>query len=516
MPNTNSENTKRIAKNTMMLYVRMLFSLLVSLYTSRVILNTLGVEDYGIQSAVGGFVAMFSLLSTSLSSANSRFLTFELGKGDKESLKQVFSTSLLIHICLALVVFVAIETFGVWFLNNQMDNIPVARLNAANWLLQFSVVSFMLGLISVPYNSCLISHEKMGVFAMVGIVDIVMRLCVVLSLRVLPASADKLIAYAFMLMCWQIALQMFYFYYCSRHFEECRAKPALYKAKLKSITNFAGWNFIGCTAGLLKTSGVDLLLFQFFGPVLTAAKSVSRAVNSAIGAFAGNFMTALVPQITKSYAAGDLKYTFSLVERGSRFSFYVMMFFAIPVMFETEFVLTLWLEEYPSHSVAFVRLVLALSLVEILSNTLINLQNATGRIRNYQLAIGGTLLMNFPLSYIALELGCPPESTIIVAVFVGVCCLLLRLLFLRKMVGLSVSGYLKNVCLNVATVAALTVAPTSIVYTLIPEQGWLQFICVGSASVLASILSILYVGCSSNERQFIIEKMCNLKNKLVP
>ena len=338
-------NTKRIAKNTMMLYIRMLFGMLVSLYTSRVVLSTLGVEDFGIQGAVGGFVAMFSLISGSLSSSVSRFLTFELGKGDKESLKQVFSTSLLIHIGLAIIVFLCIETFGVWFLNNRMDNIPVDRLYAANCLLQFSVVSFMLGLISVPYNASLISHEKMDVFAMVGIVDIVMRLFIVLSLKLLPADVDKLIIYALMGMCWSFALRVFYLYYCSRHFEECKAKPVLYKAKLKSMTGFATWNFIGCTAGLLKTSGVDLLLFQFFGPVLTAAKSISGTVNGAITAFAGNFMTALVPQITKSYAAGDLKYTFSLVERGSRFSYYVMMFFAIPMMFETEFVLKIWLKE---------------------------------------------------------------------------------------------------------------------------------------------------------------------------
>ena len=509
------ENTKRIAKNTMMLYVRLLFGMLVSLYTSRVVLSTLGVEDFGIQGAVGGFVAMFSLISSSLSSSVSRFLTFELGKGDKESLKQVFSTSLLIHIALAIIVFLCIETFGVWFLNNRMDNIPVDRLYAANCLLQFSVVSFMLGLVSVPYNASLISHEKMDVFAMVGIVDIVMKLFIVLSLKLLPADVDKLIIYALMGMCWSLTMQAFYFYYCSRHFEECKAKPVLYKSKLKSMTGFATWNFIGCTAGLLKTSGVDLLLFQFFGPVLTAAKSISGTVNNAITAFAGNFMTALVPQITKSYAAGDLKYTLSLVERGSRFSFYVMMFFAIPMMFETEFVLTIWLKEYPQFSVIFVRLILALSLLEILSNTLINLQNATGKIRNYQLAVGTTLLMNFPLSYVALELGYPPESTIIVALFVGVCCLLLRLSFLRKSVGLSMSGYLRNVCLNVLVVTILTVIPTYIIYKLIPDMGWFQFIAVGTTSVVSSILSILYVGCMPNERQFFIAKVCALKSKIM-
>ena len=508
-------NTKRIAKNTMMLYVRMLFGMLVSLYTSRVVLSTLGVEDFGIQGAVGGFVAMFSLISGSLSSSVSRFLTFELGKGDKESLKQVFSTSLLIHIGLAIIVFLCIETFGVWFLNNRMDNIPVDRLYAANCLLQFSVVTFMLRLISVPYRAILVSYERMGIFATIGIIDIIARLCMVLFLQLLPSGVDKLITYAFMGLCWSLLVQIFYLHYCGNHFDECKAKPALYKAKMKSMTGFATWNFIGCIAGLLKTSGVDLLLFQFFGPVLTAAKNISGSVNGAVGAFASNFMTALVPQITKSYAAGNLAYTFLLVERGSRFSYYVMMIFAIPIIFETEFLLTMWLKEYPEHSVNFVRLVLILSLIEILSNTLINLQTATGRIRNYQIVVGGMLLMNFPLSYIVLEFGCSPESTLIVAILVGICCLVLRLLFLRKMVGLSMMAYLKNVCLNVLAVSILTVMPTYVIYKLIPDMGWFQFIAVGMTSVVSSILSILYIGCTSNERQFFIAKACALKNRLV-
>ena len=515
MSNNHSEDNKRIAKNTVMLYGRMLFGMFVSLYTSRVVLNVLGVEDFGIQGAVGGLMGMFSLISSSLSSSVSRFLTFELGRGDKESLKQVFSTSLLIHIGLAMIIFLSIEIFGVWFLNNCMDNIPADRLYAANWLLQFSVLSFMLGLISVPYNATLISHEKMDVFAAVGVTDIVMKLCMVLALQVLPTGVDKLIIYALMGLCWGIAIQTFYFYYCGKHFKECRVKPIIYKSKLKEMTGFAGWNFIGCAAFFLKTSGVDLLIFQFFGPALTAAKSISSSVNGAVCSFAGNFMTALVPQITKSYAAGDLMYTFSLVERGSRFSFYVMMFFAVPILFETEFLLTIWLKNYPDYCVTFVRLVLILSLIEILSNTLINLQLATGEIRNYQIAVGGMLLMNFPLSYIALELGYPPESTFVVAIFVGICCLLLRLLFLRKMTGLSMSSYLKNVCLNVINVTFLTIIPTFIVYKLIPESGWMQFLGVGCVSVISSLITILYVGCTTNERKFIIAKANVFKKKFV-
>lgn len=512
---SHSENNKRIAKNTLMLYGRMLFGMFVSLYTSRVVLNVLGVEDYGIYGAVGGFVGMFSLISGSLSSSVSRFLTFELGRGDKESLKQAFSTSLLIHISLALVILLLSETFGVWFLNNRMENIPADRLYAANWLLQFSVASFILGTLSVPYNAALISREKMDVFAAVGVTDIIMKFCIVLALQLFPYNVDKLIIYALMGLCWSLVVQFFYIFYCGKHFDECRVKPLIYRSKLKDMTGFASWTFIGCAADLLKGAGVDLLLFQFFGPIVMAAKTISGSVNKAVSSFASNFMTALTPQIIKSYAARDLKYTLSLVERGSRFSFYVMMVFVMPIIFETEFILKIWLKTYPEHCVNFVRLVLVISLIEILSSTLIKLQTATGKIRNYQLVVGGMLLMNFPLSYMVLNWGCQPEATLIVAILLGICCLLLRLLFLKKMVGLSIYVYLKNVCLNVLIVTLFTAIPTFVVFKLMHDSGLIKFVLVVSVSVFSSLLSILFAGCTKNERNFIVSKMYVLKKKFL-
>lgn len=426
--NQTAENTKRIAKNTLMLYVRMLFGMLVSLYTSRVVLNTLGVEDYGIHNVVGGFVAMFSLISSSLSSASSRFLTFELGKGNMEQLKRVFSTSLLIHIALAIIVFVLLETVGVWFLNARMT-IPAERLYAANWVFQASIVSFILGLISVSYNASIVSHEHMGVFALIGMSNVFLNLGIVLFLAYSPWAFDKLIVYSLLLLFVGICTQCIYFYYCRKHFEECRLRLNVDKKTWKEMGSFAGWNFIGCTAGLLKDQGVNLLLNLFVGPILNAARGIAVAVNNAVSAFAGNFMIAVNPQITKSYAAGDRLYMFNLVERGSRFSFYIIFILAMPILFETEFVLTLWLKQYPEHTVNFVRFVLLLTLCDTLSNTLITLQCATGKIRNYQIVVGGMLLMNFPLSYICLKMNMQPESIYIVALFVSVVCLILRLWF---------------------------------------------------------------------------------------
>lgn len=506
-----SENTKRIAKNTLMLYGRMLFSMVVSLYTSRVVLNTLGVVDYGIYGVVGGFVAMFSLISSSLSSAVSRFLTFELGRCDKDRLSKAFSTSLLIHIVLAVVVFVIAETVGVWFVNNKMT-IPADRLYAANWVFQASILSFMFGLFSVPYNASIVSHERMSAFAYIGILDTTLKLLVVLFIAHCKWYFDKLIVYSLLLVAVSVSLQFIYLMYCRKHFEECRLRVSFDKEFWKEISAFAGWNFIGCAAGILKDQGSNVLLNIFVGPLINASRSIASSVTGAVAGFAGNFMAALNPQITKSYACGDLIYAHYLVERGSRFSFYILMSLTIPILLETEFVLTIWLKQYPLHSISFVRLVLSLTLIDILSQTLITLQNATGKIRTYQLVVGGILLLNFPLSYVCLKAGFAPESTYIVAIIVAIVCLISRLFFLRKSANLSMSGFLKRVVLNVAMVLACSITVPLVIHELMP-YGWERFLVVGTASVIMSAISVLFVGCNRSERSFIIRKAISIKEK---
>lgn len=508
-----SENTKRIAKNTLMLYGRMMFGMIVSLYTSRVVLNTLGVVDYGIYGVVGGFVSMFSLISSSLSSAVSRFLTFELGKCDKARLEKAFSTSLMIHFVLALIVLLVAETVGLWFVNNKLT-IPENRIFAANWVFQASIVSFIFGLFSVPYNASIVSHEKMSAFAYIGVLDMILRLLIVLFIAYVSLHFDRLIVYAVLLVIVSLALQCIYLIYCRKHFEECRLKFSFDKQFWKEISSFAGWNFIGCTAGMLKDQGVNVLLNLFVGPVLNAAKGIAGAVNGAVAGFAGNFMTALNPQITKSYAAGDISYTYYLVERGSRFSFYILMLLAIPILLETEFILSVWLKHYPEHAVNFVRLVLLLSMVDVLSNTLITLQNATGNIRNYQLIVGGILLLNFPLSYICLKIGLDPEWTYVIAIIVAIMCMIMRLFYMKKSVSLPVGNFLKNVVFNVLVVMLCSFIVPYILHVVMP-YGWPRFVLVGSVSVLFTLLSILFIGCTYNERSFIVERCFSLKNRLL-
>ena len=474
-----SENTKRIAKNTLMLYGRMLFSLLISLYTSRVVLNILGVEDYGIQNAVGGVVGMFSLLSGSLSSAISRFLTFELGKGDRDRLADVFSTSLVVQLILAAIIIILIETIGVWFLNQKMV-IPQERMYAANILLQFSMLSFVLGLISIPYNASIMSHEHMDVFAYIGILDVFLRLFSVLSLFCLPSSCDKLICYSAMLLGVGLIIQFVYWVYCNKHFKECRFRLKLDKALLKEMTGFAGWNFIGVASAVLRDQGGNMVLNVFYGPTLNAARGIAQQVSNAVGGFVGNFMTALSPQITKSYAGGDKEYLMTLIFRSARFSYYLLLVLALPILFNTEFLIDLWLNQIPEHVILYVRLVLIFSLCETISNPLVTAMLATGNIRNYQIVVGGLQMMNLPISYILLRFGVFPEVITVVAIILSIICLFARLAFLRSMIGLSASVFLRQVLFNVLKVTGVAVVLPSI-----------QMVsrCIGQAQLLMLVKS---------------------------
>lgn len=511
---SHTEDTKRIAKNTLMLYGRMLFSMAVSLYTSRLVLNTLGVEDYGIQNVVGGFVAMFSLISGSLSAAVSRFITFELGRGDATRLKQVFATSLLIHIALAIAVLLLSETIGIWFVNHKMT-IPVERLTAANWVFQSSILSFILGLLSIPYNAVIVAHERMGAFAYIGILEVMLRLGIILFIAFSPWRFDRLIVYSILLVALSALMRTISTVYCRRNFLECRTALRFDKASWREMSSFAGWNFIGSSSAVLKDQGVNILINLFFGPVLNAARGIATTVNGAICGFVNNFMVALNPQITKSYASGDYPFLFSLIERGARFSFYIILFLALPILFETDFVLALWLKQYPEHTVNFVRLIILLSMCEMVSNPLVTLQLATGKIRNYQIAVGGMQMMNFPLSYLCLAVGLPVESTLMVAIAVSLCCLMLRLIFLRKMVpGFSARRYMLQVCAKVLLVAiCATLLPYLVHHQL--NYGWGRLFAVGLTCVFSCSVVIYHIGCTATERHYLLGKLQVLKQKLV-
>lgn len=507
------ENTKRVAKNTVFLYGRMLFGMLVALYTSRVILKALGVEDFGIFGVVGGLVSMFSLISSALTSSISRFITFELGKNNQSKLKEVFSTSLLIQLSLSILVLLLAETIGIWFINNELI-IPHERLYAANWVFQASVLGFIIGLLNTPFNAALVAHERMNIYAYFGILRIFLNLGIVLFVAYATFEFDRLIIYSILMVCVSLVMQSMYWIYCYHHFSECRVYPSFKKQCWKEMSGFAGWNGIGCTAAILKDQGVNVLLNLFFGPVVNAARGIASSVSNAVGQFSGNFMTALNPQITKSYASGDHLYMFSLVERGSRFGYYIMLIFSLPIILESPYILKLWLNHFPENTVIFVRLVMLYSLIEVLSSTLITLQTATGKIRDYQLVVGGLLLLNFPFSWLALHMGAEPYAVYIVAICIGISCLMTRLWFLRSMVGLSMLKYLKCVVGNVIfTTICASIFPF-IIYLILPSD-FFRVIMVFIISIISSSLAIFFVGCKPSERNFILSKILMLKSKFI-
>ena len=406
MSNQTSDNNKRIAKNTLLLYFRMLFLMVISLFTSRITLQTLGVDNFGIYNVVGGIVAMFSIMSGSLSNAISRYITFELGKGDKKILKKVFSTAINVQIIMAVIIAVLIEIGGVWFLNYKM-NIPDGRMVAANWVLQFSIISFVVNLISIPYNAAIIAHEKMSAFAYISIYEAVMKLVVVYLIVISPF--DKLIVYSFLILLISLSLRLIYGVYCKRKFEECSYMFILDKPLLKKMTGFAGWNFLGAGSFLLMTQGVNMLLNMFFGVALNAARGIATQVENVVNQFTTNFGTAINPQITKSYAKGDYDYMHKLVFAGSKYSFFLVVVLCLPIILEANQILHLWLGLVPEYAVVFLRLTLMISMLSVVSNTLVTSMMATGDIKKYQIIVGGLGMVIFPVVYILYKFDFSPQ-----------------------------------------------------------------------------------------------------------
>ena len=497
-----SANNKRIAKNTLLLYVRMLFMMAISLFTSRVILGTLGVEDYGIQNVVGGIVAMFGFLNGSMSSATQRFITFALGKGDKDRLQTVFCTALQIHALIAVIIVLLGETVGLWFLYNKMQ-LPADRMDAAFWVLQCSIVSTVVMIVSVPYNACIIAHEKMSAFAYISVLEAVLKLVIVYLLLVFPF--DKLIVLAVLTLIVQLFIRFCYSIYCHRHFEETKYRHVWNKTLFKEMNGFAVWSLWGNLSVVLYTQGLNMILNVFFGPVVNAARAIAVQVQGAVQQFVGNFQMALNPQITKNYASGNLEQMHSLMFRSARFSFLLLFFLSLPVLLETEFILTLWLKTVPDNAVIFTQIMICISLIYTTANPCVIANQATGKVKVYQMVVGGILLTILPISYIVLKLGAPAYSVFIVHFCVESVAQFTRMYMLRKLINLPVRQYLHNIYFPiVATVAVAIILPTIIHLQL--DNGWMRFIAVGFASVVSVGASAFFIGFTKNERLFFWDK----------
>lgn len=508
---TSSENNKRIAKNTLLLYVRMLLMMVVSLYTSRIVLNTLGVEDFGIYNVVGGIVAMFTVLSGSLSAAISRFLTYELGKGNQQKLERIFSSAVTIQLGLGLLIVIIAEAVGVWFLNIKM-NIPVNRMVAANWVFQFSIMTFVINLISIPYNAAIIAHEKMSAFAYISILEAVGKLGIAFLIMVSPM--DKLIFYSILMSGVALLVRFTYGFYCKRHFKECNYHFIWDKGLLKQMFGFAGWNFIGAASTVLRDQGGNIVINLFCGPAVNAARGIAFQVNNAINGFVVNFMTALNPQITKSYASGNREYMMILIYQGARLSFYMLLLLSLPILVNTHYILSIWLKIVPEHAVFFVQLVLIFAMSESVSNPLVTAMLATGKIRNYQIIVGGLQMMNLPVSYFLLRLGCIPEAVLIVAIVFSQCCLVSRLILLRNMIGLSVRDYIRKVYINIIVVATVAALFPYCMASYIQET-FLNFILLSLFAMFCTILSVFFIGCNRQEHTLILSKIRSFRHRFL-
>lgn len=498
-----SESSRRIARNTLVLYVRLLFVLAVNFYVSRRVLDLLGVEDYGIYNVVGGFVALFSIFSSSLSSAISRFITFELGRGDRDRLKAVFASSVLIQRIMSLLVFVIAEILGVWFLNHKL-NIPSERLEAAHWVLQCSILTFVANLLCVPYNATIIAHERMKTFAYVSILESLLKVGGICLLGFI--LADHLKGYALFLFILSAFIRMFYGVYSRRNFEECSVRIRWDKNMLKEMAGFAGWNYVGAISALLRDHGVNILLNLFCGPAVNAARGLSSQVNLAVSRFSSGFLTAMNPQITKSYAAGEREYMTTLLFRGAKCSSFLLLIPILPVLMETEPLLAVWLNRIPDHTVSFVRLMLIFTVLDGMSNPLITVLLASGKIRNYQILVGGLRMLNLPLSYLFLYLGFFPEITMLISIALNQCCLFARLYMVRMMIGLSVRLFLKKVYFNMLAVGLISISGSFLLHHVLADIvcGWILVILF---CLVSTMLSVWFVGCDTTERRWMREKV---------
>lgn len=481
----------------------MILMMLITLFTSRVILESLGVQDYGIYNAVGGFVAMFSILRAGLVTATQRFITYDLGKGDMAELTKTFSTSIIIYLILSAIIIFIAEIGGVWFIENKMT-IPPDRSTATEWTFQLSLVMLVIGMISSPYNALIIAHEKMSAFAYISVYEAIAKL--VISYLIFVSIYDKLIVYACLLCLVQLSVRLIYSSYCHRHFSESKFHFVFDIKKIKQIYSFTGWSMFGGIAHLGFTQGLNMLLNVFFNPTVNAARGIAVQVQGAITHFVTNFQTAVNPQIIKSYSRGDKEYMFRLICASSKYSYYLLFILTLPIYLETDTILSLWLKEVPQYSSIFFRLIIITTFIDTISNPIMRSVDATGKIRNYQLIVGGILISIVPISYIVLRYGGAPYSVFIVHIIMGIIALGARLFLAKKIVGFPIKNYIFNVLFKIFKVTVPSIIIPVVLYVYI-DTCYYRLICICFTSWVMTSIMIYFLGLEDNERITVKNKV---------
>lgn len=491
-------NRKVIASNTLVLYIRMALVMLVSLYTSRVVLDKLGEVDFGLYGAVGGIVVAFSFLNNIMSSACNRYFAIDLGKGDYTSLHKVFCLNVSVFAAFTFITVLLSETLGLWFLNAKMV-FPADRAAAVQWVFHMSILSFAVNMLSSPYRSMVIAREKMKVFAYSSVVEAILKLGTVLLLAVSPI--DRLVFYSILMMLVNAGVSLFYFFYCNAFWKECRYRFYWDRDKFREIVGYTGWNTIGSLSAVGRSQGLNILLNMFYGPAVNAARAIAYQVYYTVSQFVSNFMSATMPQITKSYSAGERQEMMKLIFTSSKICYLLLFIIVLPLGLEMPSVLDVWLKEVPQSTVLFARLVLINGLIDALSQPMMTAIQATGRVKWYQIVVGGILLLILPVAYILLKTGTyPAQIVFIISIAFSLLAFAARLVFMKRILSMSIRSYTVQVLLRCLAVSLLC-APAPLLAMLLIPSGLGQFLAVCALSVAGFAASVLLIGLTADERK---------------
>lgn len=498
-------NTSRIAKNTLFLYLRSFITLLISLYTSRVVLEVLGVEDYGIYNVVGGVIGMLSFLNTSMAATYQRYFNYEMGKKNEKGVANLFKSSLTVQLFYAIIIVLIAETLGLWFLENKLVISP-ERMDAARWIYHISIVSFVLTVFQAPFNALIISYEKMGIFAYISILDSVLKLTIVLALPLF--AGDKLIVYGFLGLSIIFINSIIYLVVCKSKFSACQLAFNWDKGNVKSLLGFGAWGMMDSLSYTLKSQGLNIVLNLFFGAVVNAARGIAYQVLSAVEQFVRSFQTSFRPQMIKSYAEGDYGYMYKLYYSGTKLSFYMLWCLSLPIVVETPAILQLWLgDNVPEHTVIFTRLILLTALVSAYANPTSGIAYATGNIKWFNIWVSGLNLLIVPIAYVFLKLGYGPASAMVVSLVMTVLVQLVRLLVLKRLLPFSIREYLKKVVMPTMSVLVLSSGLAFLFKTLLSPN---IFTCILSCAVSAlSVLVFAYSAGLNKEERYLIQSKIN-------
>lgn len=500
----NSISNKRIAKNSILLTTQMVIVLLLTLYITRVILNILGVEDYGVYNVVCGFVSMFAFLNTSMSNGIQRFYNFELGRHGEKGATKVYNSALLIQFILLIVIIIVAETFGLWYMQNKMV-IPPSRIIAANWIFQMSILSFAFVIMQAPFLAAILAHERMGYYAAVSVIDVLCKLLIVIAIPYL--SSDSLIVYGFLSTLISILNFLLYFAYCKKNFAEIRLEKVIDKELFLSMLGFSGWNVFGSFSNMMKEQGINLVLNLFFGPIINAARGVAVQVNGGLQSFVSNLSVSIRPQMVQAYAKGEYERSLNLMFTISKLSCMCLYLVALPILVEIDFILKIWLgDSVPEHTNTFIVIIVLTSFVNNLNAAVSNLVHATGQMRSYQLCGGFCTLLSIPLAYVFLSLGFESEWALIMALFSMVITQVVSLFILRSIVPFDFRKYIRDVIHPFLIVVLTTIWVPCIIYNQLHE-GFYRFIAIFSVSGLCVIGSIYKFGLSQEEKKFIKDNL---------